>query len=85
MTRDIDPSEIITRLTPPLGARIASEDENATDASEARLTIESVNSGLPYIDRPDLISVFGIQGGSETWDDIQHRKHFINNCDKIHQ
>lgn len=69
MSRDIDPTEIITRLT-PLGTRIESTDETATDASEARLTIESVNSGLPYIDRQDLIDTFGIQGGSITWDDV---------------
>lgn len=69
MSRSVDPTEIVTRLT-PLGERIESEDEGATDASEARLTIESVNNGIPYIDRPDLIAEFGIQGGSQTWDDI---------------
>src|SRR5690625_4497936 len=53
ISQDVDPTEIITRLT-PLGERIESEDEEATDASQARLTIESVNNGLPYIDRPDL-------------------------------
>lgn len=69
VTRDVDPTEIITRLT-PLGTRIESEDEDATDASEARLTIESVNSGVPYIDREDLIEDFGIQGKSRVWDDV---------------
>lgn len=69
ISQSVDPTEIITRLT-PLGTRIESEDEGATDASQARLTIEEVNNGIPYIDRPDLIAEFGIQGGSETWDDI---------------
>lgn len=69
MSVDVDPTEIVTRLT-PLGARIQSEDETATDASEARLTIETVNNGIPYIDREDLIAEFGIQGGSVTWDDV---------------
>ena len=69
ISQSVDPTEIITRLT-PLGTRIESEDEGATDASEARLTIESVNNGIPYIDREDLIAEFGIQGGSVTWDDI---------------
>ena len=69
MSRSVDPTEIITRLT-PLGTRIESEEEGATDASEARLTIESVNNGLPYIDDVALINEFGIQGGSITWDDI---------------
>jgi len=34
------------------------------------LTIEEVNNGIPYIDRPDLIAEFGIQGGAIVWDDI---------------
>lgn len=66
---NVNPTDIVTRLT-PLGTRVESEDEGATDASEARLTIEEVNNGLPYIDRQDLIDEFGIRGGSETWDDI---------------
>lgn len=69
MSQSVDPTEIVTRLT-PLGTRIESEDEGATDASEARLTIEDVNNGVSYIDRDDLIAEFGIQGGSITWDDI---------------
>lgn len=69
MSRSIDPTEIITRLT-PLGTRVESEDEEATDASEARLTIESVNNGIPFLDDEALISEFGIQGGKVTWDDI---------------
>lgn len=68
-TVDIDPTEIITRLT-PLGTRVESDNPNAVDASEARLTIESVNAGKPYLDRPDLISIFGIQGGSVVWDEV---------------
>lgn len=69
MSCDIDPTEIVTRLT-PLGARIESKEEGATDASEARLTIESVNNSLPYIDDPKGIKEFGVQGKSITWDDV---------------
>ncbi len=69
ITQEVDPTNIITRLT-VLGARIESEDEGATDASEARITIESVNNGLSYIDSPPLIAEFGIRGGSVTYDDI---------------
>lgn len=69
ISQSVDPTDIITRLT-PLGTRVKSENEGATDASEARLTIESVNNGVPYIDRIDLIEEFGIQGGSVTWDDV---------------
>ena len=77
ISQSVDPTEIITRLT-PLGTRIESEDEQATDASQARLTIESVNNGVPYIDRPDLISEFGIQGGSIIWDDITLPDRLLN-------
>jgi len=69
ISRSVNPTEIITRLT-PLGTRVESEVEGATDASEARLTIESVNNGLPYIDDVALIAEFGIQGGSVSWDDV---------------
>lgn len=69
ISRSVDPTEIITRLT-PLGTRIESEDEEATDASQARLTIESVNNNVPYIDDAALIDVFGIKGGQVVWDDI---------------
>jgi signal transduction histidine kinase len=69
MSRDVDPTTIVTRLT-PLGTRIESTEEGATDASEARLTIESVNNGVPYIDNEALKEEFGIQGGSVTWDDV---------------
>lgn len=78
MSRSADTNDIITRLT-PLGTRIESEDETATDASEARLTIESVNSGLPYIDRQDLFAEFGIQGGSQTWENVNEPSNLIRN------
>lgn len=79
--RMTDPTEIITRFT-PLGERIESEDEEATDASEARLTIESVNNGLPYIDDEALIDEFGIQGGSKTWDDITRADRLLSTGQK---
>lgn len=69
ISQSVDPTEIITRLT-PLGTRIESDDLDATDASPPRLTIEEVNNGVPYIDRPDLIAEFGIQGGAIVWDEI---------------
>ncbi|HFU7087217.1 TPA: phage tail spike protein [Bacillus cereus] len=69
MSRDVNPTEIITRLT-PLGTRIESENEDATDASEARLTIASINNGIPYIDDVEGIKEFGVQGGFITWDDV---------------
>lgn len=78
MSRDIDPLEIITRLT-PLGERIESEDEEATDASEARLTIEDVNDGTPYLDDEAKIAEFGIRGGHVTWDDVTLPENLLSN------
>lgn len=66
---EIDPTEVITRLV-PLGERIESENEDDTDASQARLTIESVNDGIDYLDDNDLIAEFGIIEKSMTWDDV---------------
>ena len=73
LNRTVDPTEVITRLT-PLGARIESEDDNATDASEERLTIASVNNGKPYIDREDLFQYYTIKGDSVVWEDVNDPK-----------
>ena len=73
LSRTVDPTEVVTRLT-PLGARIESEDETATDASEERLTIASVNNGKPYIDREDLFKYYTIKGKSVVWEDVNDPK-----------
>lgn len=69
MSREIDPTEIITRLV-PLGAQIESSDETATDASKARIDIKSVNNGIDHIDNASLIAEFGIIEKSMVFDDI---------------
>lgn len=66
---EVDPTEIITRLV-PLGASIESENEEDTDASQARLTIASENDGVDYLDDLDLQTVFGIIEKSVTWDGV---------------
>ena len=68
MQKEIDPTEIITRLV-PLGARLETE-ESSSGISEPRLTIESVNNGKDYIDDQALINEFGIIEGNVTWDDV---------------
>lgn len=69
ITKEVDPSEIITRLV-PLGVAIESEDEGATDASQARLTIESVNDGKDYLEDEDAKKIAGVITKSHVWDDI---------------
>lgn len=72
MKREIDPLGIITRLI-PLGARIESEDEEATDASQARIDIKDVNGGIDYLDDPDMIDEFGIIEGTLELDDVNDK------------
>lgn len=67
--KEVDPGQVITKLI-PLGERVESEDEQAIDASQARLTIASVNNGKDYIEDKNAKSEFGIVTKSVTWDDI---------------
>lgn len=59
----IDPTDIITRLK-PLG--VSSETANG---QEIKLTIADVNNGSPYIDIPELISIYGVQTGAVEFND----------------
>ncbi len=69
ITKEADPSDIITRLI-PLGISLDSEDEEAADASQARLTIESVNNGKDYLEDKTAEDSFGVVTRSVVWDDI---------------
>lgn len=63
-----DPTSIISRLL-PLGSKL--ED------SEERLTIESVNNGIKYIDDIEAIEKFGVIVGSVTWDDVTEASNLL--------
>lgn len=68
--KEVDATEVITRLV-PLGTQIESEDEAATDASPARLTIEEVNDGKDYLVDEETEKAIGtIIVKSHVWDDI---------------
>ena len=68
MQKEIDPTDVITRLV-PLGARLEAA-EGESSVSEPRLTIESVNGGVDYLDDTALIAEFGIVEGNITFDDV---------------
>lgn len=68
ITREIDPSEIITVLK-PLGQEFEYGDGNKNSTSP-RLTIETVNNGNVYLRDEAKIAQFGIQVNSQTWDDV---------------
>src|SRR5690606_10764348 len=71
ITKEVDPTEAITHLV-PLGTRIESEDEEAADVSQARLTIENVNDGKDYIVDEEMKVALGgtVIVKSVVWDDI---------------
>lgn len=76
LEREIDPTDIITRLV-VLGARIESGDEDNVEASQPRLTMETVNGGKDYIDDPELIKEFGIIEGTLTFDDVTQPSYLL--------
>ena len=67
LKQSIDASDIITVLK-PLGQTLENDDNS--DASKPRLTIESVNNGSKWLKDDAKISQFGIQSGVATWDDV---------------
>lgn len=76
---EVDPTDVITRLV-PLGESLESEDEDATDASQARLTIADVNNGIDYLDDLELQKVFGIIEKEVTWDDVTTPQRLLTNA-----
>lgn len=62
--KEIDPTTFVTRLYP-----YGSEFENE-DGTKERLTIESVNNGVPYIEDTEAKAVYGIIEATETFSDI---------------
>lgn len=73
-SREIDPNSVITRLY-PYGAKIkrteTDEEGNETEVeTEERITIETVNGGVPYIDDAVAIEQYGIIEGYQEWDDV---------------
>lgn len=66
ISRDRDASAFITRLI-PLGAKLTDE---AGKETEERVTIETVNDGLKYIDDTQGIASYGLHLGYQFWDDV---------------
>ena len=65
-TRDIDMTDICTAII-PLGAR---QEESEFSALEVRLTIESVNNGVDYIQVDEAVNTYGFIVKTVTWDDV---------------
>ena len=69
-SREIDVSNVITRLI-PLGAKLTfTDDEGKEVETEERLTIESINNGLNYIEDNIAVKKYGIIYGTQEFSDI---------------
>lgn len=72
---EMDPSSVITRLY-PFGAKLKETvkdpdtGEDTEVETEKRITIESVNGGVPYIDDEEGIASLGVIEGYHEWDDV---------------
>lgn len=70
----LDPTQIVTRLI-PLGAKLVEEtlDEwgnPAQQETEERLTIESVNDGVIWLENQSAVALYGVHYGTIIWDDV---------------
>lgn len=70
ITRESNSSGKITALI-PLGARLEPEgDDTETEQKPKRVTIESVNGGVDYIEDTNASAAYGRIFGFKTWDDV---------------
>lgn len=73
--RSVDPNDVITRLY-PFGCKLTTTEtdpdtgEETEVETEERLTIESVNGGVAYIDDSTAMARYGIIEGYHEWDDV---------------
>lgn len=70
VSKEIDPSGIVTRLV-PLGKKLTALDDEGNEVeTEERLTIASINDGKDYIVSEEYEKQFGIRYGTVTYDDV---------------
>lgn len=86
ITKQVDPSEYITRLI-PLGCKISKEEESVdeegnvttqTVETEERLDISRVNGGKNYIDFEAGIEAYGIHVGYVIYDDVTEEMNLLS-------
>lgn len=77
ITQDIDINGYCNRLI-VLGAKLKSTDSEGNEVdSEERLTIETVNNGIKYIDDEESIAKYGIIQGQVIYDDVAEAKNLL--------
>lgn len=82
LEQNIDVSNYCNRLV-VLGVKLKAKDNegNETDTEE-RLTIESVNNGLKYIDDAESIAKYGVIQGQVIYDDVTEAKNLLTKGQK---
>lgn len=82
ITQDIDINGYCNRLI-VLGAKLKATDNEGNEVdTEGRLTIESVNNGLKYIDDTESIAKYGIIQGQVIYDDVTEAKNLLTKGQK---
>lgn len=77
VSKEIDPSGIITRLV-PLGKKLVVLDEEGDEQeTEERLTIASINDGLDYIVAEEYEEAFGIRYGTVIFDEVSEPSNLL--------
>ena len=76
--QNIDVSGYCNRLV-VLGSKLKSTDDEGNEVDlEERLTIESVNNGIRYIDDEESINKFGVMQGQVIFDDVTDVKNLFS-------
>lgn len=82
ITQDIDINGYCNRLI-VLGAKLKATDSEGNEVdTENRLTIESVNNGIRYIDDVESIAKYGIIQGQVIYDDVTEAKNLFTKGQK---
>lgn len=82
ITQDIDINGYCNRLV-VLGAKLKTTDSEGNEVdTENRLTIESVNNGIGYIDDEESIAKYGIIQGQVIYDDVTDAKNLFTKGQK---
>ena len=82
LEQNIDVSEYCNRLI-PLGAKLKAKDSEGIEVdTEERLTIESVNNGLKFIDDKESIAKYGVIQGQVIYDDVTEAKNLLSKGQK---
>ena len=80
--QNIDVSDYCNRLV-VLGAKLKTADDEGNEVdTEERLTIESVNNGLKYIDDKESIAKYGVIQGQVIYDDVTDAKNLLTKGQK---